>query len=88
MSKARALKPKKCNIVFYAATSPTSIGIAQLVKNDLNKIGINSDVKTFPFAVRIAKDVRRTPLLETLLRRVLLEGSARRESACGASSSL
>jgi ABC-type transport system substrate-binding protein len=58
-AKANSLKPKKCNIVFYAATSPTSIGIAQLVKNDLNKIGINSDIKTFPFAVRIAKEGHR-----------------------------
>ncbi len=58
-SKARSLKPKKCNIVFYAATSPTSIGIAQLVKGDLNRIGINTDIKTFPFAVRIAKEGHR-----------------------------
>ena len=59
MSKARSLKPKKCNIVFYGATSPTSIGIMQLVKGDLSKIGINVDLKTFPFAVRIAKEGHR-----------------------------
>ena len=59
VSKARSLKPKKCNIVFYGATSPTSIGIMQLVKGDLSKIGINADLKTFPFAVRIAKEGHR-----------------------------
>jgi ABC-type transport system substrate-binding protein len=31
----------------------------QLVKSDLSKIGINSDIKTFPFAVRIAKEGHR-----------------------------
>jgi ABC-type transport system substrate-binding protein len=59
LTKARSLKPKKCNIVFYGATSPTSIGIMQLVKNDLSKVGINADIKTFPFAVRISKEGHR-----------------------------
>jgi ABC-type transport system substrate-binding protein len=59
VAKARSLKPKKCGIVMYAATSPTSIAIAQLVKNDLSNIGINTDIKTFPFAVRIAKEGHR-----------------------------
>jgi ABC-type transport system substrate-binding protein len=59
VAKARSLKPKKCNIVMYAATSPTSIAIAQLVKNDVQKLGITTDIKTFPFAVRIAKEGHR-----------------------------
>jgi len=58
-AKANSLKPKKCNIVFYGATSPTGLAIMQLVKSDLSKIGINSDIKTFPFAVRIAKEGHR-----------------------------
>jgi ABC-type transport system substrate-binding protein len=43
----------------YAATSPTSIAIAQLVKNDLSNIGMNTTIRTFPFAVRIAKEGHR-----------------------------
>ena len=31
----------------------------QLVKSDLSKIGINANLKTFPFAVRIAKEGHR-----------------------------
>ena len=59
VSKARSLRPKHCNIVMYAATSPTSIAIAQLVKNDLSNIGMNTTIRTFPFAVRIAKEGHR-----------------------------
>jgi len=59
VAKARSLKPKHCNIVMYAATSPTSIAIAQLVKNDLSNIGMNTTIRTFPFAVRIAKEGHR-----------------------------
>jgi ABC-type transport system substrate-binding protein len=59
VAKARSLKPKKCNIVMYAATSPTSIAIAQLVKNDVSNLGIDTSIKTFPFAVRIAKEGHR-----------------------------
>jgi len=59
VAKARSLKPKKCNIVFYASTSPISVAITQIIKSDLNKIGINSNIKLFPFAVRIAKEGHR-----------------------------
>jgi peptide/nickel transport system substrate-binding protein len=60
LTKARSLKPKKCaSTVFYGSTSPVSIAIMQLVKNDLSKIGINTTLKTFPFAVRIAKEGHR-----------------------------
>jgi len=60
LAKAKSLKPKKCgSIVFYGSTSPISIAILQLVKNDLSKIGINANLKTFPFAVRIAKEGHR-----------------------------
>jgi len=60
VAKARSLKPKKCgSIVFYASTSPISVAIATIVKSDLNKIGISSNIKTFPFAVRIAKEGHR-----------------------------
>ena len=59
VAAARKLKPKHCNIVFYASTSPISIAITQIVKSDLNKIGISSSIKTFPFAVRIAKEGHR-----------------------------
>jgi peptide/nickel transport system substrate-binding protein len=59
-AKANSLKPKKCgNIVFYGATSPVGLAIMQLVKSDLSKIGINANIKTFPFAVRIAKEGHR-----------------------------
>src|SRR6266540_2559749 len=59
-AKANSLKPKKCsNIVFYGSTSPISIAIMQLVKSDLSKLGISSTLKTFPFAVRIAKEGHR-----------------------------
>jgi ABC-type transport system substrate-binding protein len=59
VSKAKSLKPKKCNIVFYASTSPISIAITQIVKSNLNQLGISSSIKTFPFAVRIAKEGHR-----------------------------
>ncbi|HEY2938524.1 MAG TPA: ABC transporter substrate-binding protein [Gaiellaceae bacterium] len=59
VAKAKSLKPKRCNIVFYISTSPISIGIAQIVKSNLSKIGINSNIKAFPFAVRIAKEGHR-----------------------------
>jgi peptide/nickel transport system substrate-binding protein len=59
VSKARSLRPKHCSVVMYAATSPTSIAIAQLVKNDLSNIGMNTTIRTFPFAVRIAKEGHR-----------------------------
>jgi peptide/nickel transport system substrate-binding protein len=60
VAKAQSLKPKKCgSIVFYGSTSPISIAIMQLVKSDLSKIGINANLKTFPFAVRIAKEGHR-----------------------------
>ncbi len=60
LTKARSLKPKKCpSTVFYGSTSPISIAIMQLVKADLTKIGINTTLKTFPFAVRIAKEGHR-----------------------------
>ena len=59
LSKAKALKPKKCNIVFYAATSPVAVAQATIVKSNLDKIGINANIKTFPFAVRIAKEGHR-----------------------------
>ena len=60
VAKAKSLKPKKCaSTVFYGSTSPVSIAIMQLVKNDLSKIGINTTLKTFPFAVRIAKEGHR-----------------------------
>ena len=59
VAKARSLKPKKCNIVFYISTSPISVAIAQIIKSDLNKIGINSNIKQFPFAVRISKEGHR-----------------------------
>ena len=58
-AKANSLKPKKCNIVFYGATSPIGLAIMQLVKSDLSKIGISANLKTFPFAVRIAKEGHR-----------------------------
>ena len=35
------------------------LAIMQLVKSDLSKIGINANLKTFPFAVRIAKEGHR-----------------------------
>jgi peptide/nickel transport system substrate-binding protein len=60
LAKARSLKPKKCaSTVFYGSTSPVSIAIMQLIKADLSKIGINTTLKTFPFAVRIAKEGHR-----------------------------
>ena len=60
LAKAKSLNPKKCpSTVFYGSTSPVSIAILQLVKNDLSKIGINTTLKTFPFAVRIAKEGHR-----------------------------
>jgi peptide/nickel transport system substrate-binding protein len=60
LAKAKSLNPKKCaSTVFYGSTSPISIAIMQLVKNDLSKIGINTTLKTFPFAVRIAKEGHR-----------------------------
>jgi peptide/nickel transport system substrate-binding protein len=59
VAKAKSLKPKKCNIVFYGSTTPTSVAVLQLVKNDLSKIGINANLKTFPFAVRVAKEGHR-----------------------------
>jgi len=59
-AKANSLKPKKCSsTVFYGSTSPVSVAIMQLVKADLAKIGINTTLKTFPFAVRIAKEGHR-----------------------------
>jgi peptide/nickel transport system substrate-binding protein len=59
-AKANSLKPKKCgSTVFYGSTSPVSVAIMQLVKADLSKIGINTTLKTFPFAVRIAKEGHR-----------------------------
>jgi ABC-type transport system substrate-binding protein len=59
VAAAKKLRPKKCNIVFYASTSPISVAITQIIKSDLNKIGINSNIKLFPFAVRIAKEGHR-----------------------------
>jgi peptide/nickel transport system substrate-binding protein len=59
VAAARKLRPKRCNIVFYGSTSPISIAIMQIIKSDLNKIGISSNIKTFPFAVRIAKEGHR-----------------------------
>jgi peptide/nickel transport system substrate-binding protein len=60
VAKAKSLNPKKCaSTVFYGSTSPISVAILQLVKNDLAKIGINTTLKTFPFAVRIAKEGHR-----------------------------
>lgn len=60
VAKAISLKPKKCgNVVFYGSTSPVSVAILQLIKGDLTKIGINATLKTFPFAVRIAKEGHR-----------------------------
>ena len=59
VKKAKSLKPKHCNIVFYASTSPISIAITQIIKSNLQKIGIDSNIKTFPFAVRIAKEGHR-----------------------------
>ena len=60
LAKAKSLNPKKCaSTVFYGSTSPVSIAIMQLVKADLTKIGINTTLKTFPFAVRIAKEGHR-----------------------------
>jgi ABC-type transport system substrate-binding protein len=59
VAAAKKLKPKKCNIVFYASTSPISVAITQIIKSDLNKIGISSNIKLFPFAVRIAKEGHR-----------------------------
>ena len=59
VAKARSLRPKHCNIVFYGSTSPISIAIMQIVKSNLQKVGINSTIKTFPFAVRIAKEGHR-----------------------------
>jgi ABC-type transport system substrate-binding protein len=59
-AKANSLKPKKCpSTVFYGSTSPISIAILQLVKGDLAKIGINTTLKTFTFAVRQAKEGHR-----------------------------
>ena len=59
-AKANSLKPKHCgSTVFYGSTSPVSIAIMQLVKADLAKIGISTTLKTFPFAVRIAKEGHR-----------------------------
>jgi ABC-type transport system substrate-binding protein len=57
--KARSLRPKRCNVVFYGSTSPTSLAIMQIVKSDLSKIGMSTDIKTYPFAVRIAKEGHR-----------------------------
>ena len=59
VAKARSLRPKHCSIVFYASTSPVSIAITQIIKSDLSKLGISSTIKTFPFAVRIAKEGHR-----------------------------
>jgi peptide/nickel transport system substrate-binding protein len=60
VAKAKSLKPKKCgSVVFYGSTSPVSIAIMQLVKVDLAKIGINTTLKTFPFAVRVQKEGHR-----------------------------
>ena len=59
VAKARSLKPKKCNATFYISTSPISIGIAQIVQGNLNQIGIKTNIKQFPFAVRIAKEGHR-----------------------------
>jgi ABC-type transport system substrate-binding protein len=60
VAKAKSLNPKKCtSTVFYGSTSPVSVAILQLVKADLAKIGINTTLKTFPFAVRIAKEGHR-----------------------------
>jgi len=59
-AKANSLKPKKCaSTVFYGSTSPISVAILQLVKGDLAKIGINTTLKTFTFAVRQAKEGHR-----------------------------
>ena len=59
LAKAKALKPKKCNAVFYIATSPIGVAIAQIVQNNLNQIGIKTNIKQFPFAVRISKEGHR-----------------------------
>ncbi len=60
VAKANSLKPKKCSsTVFYGSTSPVSVAILQLAKADLAKIGINTTLKTFPFAVRQAKEGHR-----------------------------
>jgi ABC-type transport system substrate-binding protein len=59
VSKARSLRPKRCSVVFYGSTSPVSVAIMQIIKSDLNKIGISSDLKTFPFAVRVNKEGHR-----------------------------
>jgi peptide/nickel transport system substrate-binding protein len=56
VSKAKALKPKHCNAVFYISTSPISVAIGQIVQSNLKSIGINTNIKQFPFAVRIAKE--------------------------------
>jgi oligopeptide transport system substrate-binding protein len=53
------IRAPRCNIVFYGSASPTSIAIMQIVKSDLNKIGISSDIRTYPFAVRISKEGHR-----------------------------
>jgi peptide/nickel transport system substrate-binding protein len=60
VTKAKSLKPKKCgNTVFYISTSPVSVGISQIIKNDLSKIGIGTTIKQFPFAVRVDKEGHR-----------------------------
>jgi ABC-type transport system substrate-binding protein len=57
--KAKSLRPKRCNTTFYISTSPVSVGISQVVQANLNQIGIKTNIKQFPFAVRIAKEGHR-----------------------------
>ncbi|HYX89282.1 MAG TPA: ABC transporter substrate-binding protein [Gaiellaceae bacterium] len=59
LAKARSLRPKRCDITFYAANSPTGSAQAQIVKDNLSKIGLNASIKLFPFAVRITKEGHR-----------------------------
>jgi ABC-type oligopeptide transport system substrate-binding subunit len=55
-TKARAQKPSHGTVVFYASTSPVSTLIVQIVKANIGAIGMNADIKQYPFAVRIKKE--------------------------------
>ena len=54
--KAKSLKPHTGSLTFYASTTPVSLLIVTIVKQNLAAIGMDANVKTFPFGVRIKKE--------------------------------
>ena len=56
MAKARALmRGRKAKAVLYAGNDPVSDTQAEIIRHSLGAVGIDVEVKTFPFAVQIPK---------------------------------